>query len=72
MSYAFLMQIPEDDLPRFDELDEQRRRVMDEFNLLVINIRAGSVRDRERAKMEAQHLHTRHSAIIREMVDLLI
>jgi hypothetical protein len=66
------MEIPEDDLPRFDELDEQRRRVVDDFNLLVMNMRAGMVRDDERAKMEAQHLHTRHSAIIRQMIDLLL
>jgi hypothetical protein len=66
------MEIPEDDLPRFDELDEQRRRIMDDFNLLVINMRGGGVRDPERAKMEAQHLHMRHNAIIREMIDLLL
>jgi hypothetical protein len=66
------MEIPEDDLPRFDELDEQRRRVDDDFNLLVMNLRSGMVRDEERAKMEAQHLHMRHSAIIREMIDLLV
>lgn len=66
------MEIPEDDLPRFDELDEQRRRVMDDFNLLVINMRGGTVRNTERAKMEAQHLHMRHNAIIREMIDLLL
>lgn len=66
------MEIPEDDLPRFDELDDQRRRVMDDFNLLVINMRGGTVRNTERAKMEAQHLHMRHNAIIREMIDLLL
>lgn len=66
------MEILDEDMPRFEELDEQRRRVMDEFNLLVISMRSGSVRDRERAKMEAQHLRMRHEAIIREMIDLLI
>jgi hypothetical protein len=66
------MEIPEEDLPRFDELDEQRRRVMDDFNLLVINMRGGTVRNTERAKMEAQHLRMRHDAIIREMIDLLL
>lgn len=66
------MEIPEDDLPRFDELDDQRRRVMDDFNLLVINMRGGMVRNADRAKMEAQHLQMRHSAIIREMIDLLL
>ena len=72
MAYALGVEIPEDDLPRFDELDEQRRRVMDDFNLLAINMRGGIVRNQERAKMEAQHLHMRHNAIIREMIDLLI
>jgi len=72
MSYALDVEIREDDLPRFDELDEQRRRVVDDFNLLAINMRGGMIRDSERAKMEAQHLHMRHSAIIREMLDLLL
>jgi hypothetical protein len=66
------MEIPEDDLPHFDELDERRRRIVDDFNLLVMNLRSGMVRDDERAKMEAQHLHMRHNAIIREMIDLLL
>ena len=66
------MEIPEDDLPHFDELDERRRRIVDDFNLLVMNLRTGMVRDDERTKMEAQHLHMRHNAIIREMIDLLV
>jgi hypothetical protein len=66
------MEILDEDMPRFEELDEQRRRVMDDFNLLVISMRSGSVRDRERAKMEAQHLRMRHEAILRDMIDLLI
>jgi hypothetical protein len=66
------MEIPEDDLPHFDELDERRRRIVDDFNLLVMNLRTGMVHDDERAKMEAQHLHMRHNAIIREMIDLLV
>ncbi len=66
------MEIPEDDLPRFEDLDEQRRRVVDDFNLLVINMRSGAVSDPERVRMEAQHLHMRHSDIIRQMIDLLL
>lgn len=65
------MRLPEDEVARFEELDEQRRRVMDEFNLLVINMRSGLFGDYERIRMEAQHLHMRHTAIIREMSDLL-
>ncbi len=65
------MRLPEDDVPRFEELDEQRRRVMDEFNALVINMRAGMARDHDRLRVEAQHLQTRHSAVLSNMIDLL-
>ncbi|HWC30336.1 MAG TPA: hypothetical protein VG845_09665 [Dehalococcoidia bacterium] len=65
------MRLPEDDKPHFDELDEQRRRVMDEFNLLVINMRSGTTAEYDRLRVEAQHLHTRHIGILREMIDLL-
>lgn len=65
------MRLPEDDVPRFEELDEQRRRVMDDFNLLVINMRAGMTADYARLRVEAQHLHTRHAAVLRDMIDLL-
>jgi hypothetical protein len=65
------MRLPEDDIPRFEELDEQRRRVMDEFNALVINMRSGMTSDYDRLRVEAQHLQTRHAGILREMIDLL-
>ena len=65
------MRLPEDDIPQFEELDEQRRRVMDEFNALVINMRAGMTTNHDRLRVEAQHLHTRHTAILRDMIDLL-
>jgi len=65
------MRLPEDDIPRFDELDEQRRRIMDEFNALVINMRSGVTRDHDRLRVESQHLQTRHSAVLRDMIDLL-
>jgi hypothetical protein len=65
------MRLPEDDIPEFDALDEQRRRVMDEFNAMVINMRSGTSRDHDRLRVEAQHLHTRHVAILRDMIDLL-
>jgi hypothetical protein len=66
------MQIPEDDRDKFEALDEQRRRAYDEFNLLVQQMREGSVRDAERVRREAHHLHIRHQAIIRDMVSLLL
>jgi hypothetical protein len=65
------MRLPEDDVPRFEELDEQRRRVMDDFNLLVINMRAGMTADYGRLRVETQQLHTRHAAVLRDMIDLL-
>ena len=43
------MRIPEDDKPRLEELDEQRRRIYDDFNLLVQQIREGSVADTDPA-----------------------
>ena len=65
------MRIPEDDLPRFEQLDDQRRRVMDEFNALVMNMRSGMIGDYDRVRLEVQHLQTRHAGIMREMIDLL-
>ena len=65
------MRVPEDDLPRFEQLDEQRRRVMDEFNALVMNMRSGMIGDYDRVRLEVQHLQTRHAGIVREMIDLL-
>jgi hypothetical protein len=65
------MRLPEDDVPRFEELDEQRRRIMDEFNALVINMRTGTTADYDRLRTEAQHLQTRHMAVLREMIELL-
>jgi hypothetical protein len=65
------MRLPEDDVAEFDALDEQRRRVMDEFNALVINMRSGMTADYDRLRVESQHLHMRHAAILRDMIDLL-
>jgi hypothetical protein len=66
------MQIPDYYTSRFEELDEQRRRIDDEFNIMVQRMRSGDVRDDERLRMEAQHLHVRHQGIIREMIDMLV
>jgi hypothetical protein len=66
------MHIPDDDQARFEQLDDQRRRVYDDFNLLVQRIREGSIGDDERAKLDAQHLQVRHQQIIRSMIDLLV
>ena len=65
------MIIAERDMDRFQELDEQRRRIEEDFNALVQRIRDGSIRDEDIAKTESQHLHVRHENLIREMIDLL-
>lgn len=67
-----LMRVPEESKSRFEELDEQRRRVDDEFNLLTQELRSGSRKSDDRIRIEAQQLHVRHQGIIREMIDLLV
>jgi len=57
---------------RFEELDEQRRRINDEFNVLVQQIRDGSIRDSSSARNQAHVLHVRHDGLIREMIDMLV
>ena len=66
------MIIPDYDRDRFEELDDQRRRIDDDFNLLVQQIRDGSVRDSDRARNQARFLHSRHESLIREMLDMLV
>lgn len=65
------MIIPEYDRERFEDLDEQRRRIDDEFNVLVQQIRDGSIRDTDRARNQAQFLHVRHEGLIRQMLEML-
>lgn len=57
---------------RFEELDEQRRRIDDDFNDLVQQMRSGIVRDDDRLRIEVQQLHVRHQGILREMIDSLV
>ena len=66
------MIIPDWDKDRFEQLDDQRRRIDDEFNLLVQQIREGAIRDPDRARNQAQFLHVRHDGLIREMLDMLV
>ena len=66
------MIIPDYYKDRFEELDEQRRRINDEFNNLVQQIRDGSIRDSDRARNQAQFLHVRHEGLIREMLEMLV
>jgi len=64
--------IPDYYKDRFEELDEQRRRINDEFNNLVQSIRDGSIRDSDRARNQAQFLQVRHDGLIREMIEMLV
>jgi hypothetical protein len=66
------MRVHDDDRGRFEELDEQRRRVDEEFALIVQRMREGSVDDLDRIKLEVQHLQVRHQGIIQEMMGLLV
>ena len=66
------MIIPEWEKDRFEALDEQRRRINDEFNVLVQQIRDGSIRDDDRARNQAQFLGVRHDNLIREMIGMLV
>ena len=66
------MIVPDYDKERFEELDDQRRRINDEFNNLVQQIRDGSIRDSSSARNQAQFLHVRHDGLIREMIEMLV
>ena len=66
------MRVPEDDMSRFESLDDERRRIYEDLNALVQKIREGSIGDDERATRDAQFLQVRHQQIIRNMIDLLV
>jgi hypothetical protein len=66
------MRVPEDDMARFESLDDDRRRIYEDLNALVQKIREGSVSDDERLTRDAQFLQVRHQQIIRNMIDLLV
>ena len=65
------MRIPDDDKPLFENLDDQRRRLYDDFNAMVQQIREGTVGDDDRMRLLSQQLHTKHIAVIERMIDLL-
>jgi hypothetical protein len=66
------MRVHESLKERFEELDEQRRRVDDEFNLIISRMRSGTVGDDDRLRIEVQQLHVKHQGILREMIDSLV
>jgi hypothetical protein len=57
---------------RFEELDDQRRRVDDDINFIVQQMRSGAVRDDDRLRIEVQQLQVKHQGILREMIDTLV
>jgi hypothetical protein len=65
------MYVRDEDKQRLEELDEQRRRIIDDFNFLVQRIREGSISDTDQARRQAQHLHVRHEGLIQNMIELL-
>ena len=65
------MRVHEDDRARFEELDDQRRRVEEEFALIVQRMREGAVDDLDRLRLEVQHLQVRHNGIIQELLGLV-
>jgi hypothetical protein len=66
------MRVHESLKERFEELDEQRRRVDDDFNFIVQQMRSGEVRDDDRLRIEVQQLQVKHQGILREMIDTLV
>ena len=66
------MRVHENLKERFEELDEQRRRVDDDFNVIVGQMRSGTIRDDDRLRIEVQQLHVKHQGILREMIDSLV
>jgi hypothetical protein len=65
------MRVPEEDMALFEELDAQRRRVNEDFDLLVQRAREGSIRNVDSARLEAQQFQVRHEGIIRDLLGLL-
>ena len=66
------MHVHDDLKDRFEELDDQRRRIDDEFNFVIQQMRSGSIRDDDRLRIEVQQLHVKHQGILREMIDTLV
>ena len=55
---------------RLEELNEQRRRIDEQFDDLVHRIERDAIKDFEGARLEAQHLTRRHQAVIEDMLSL--
>jgi hypothetical protein len=64
--------IPERDRTKFEELDEKRRRIDEEWNTLIQSMRDGGVSSLENLRIDAQHLHVRHQHLIWDMMDMLV
>lgn len=66
------MRVHDDLKTRFEELDDQRRRIDDDFNFIIQQMRSGDIRDGDRLRIEVQQLHVKHQGVLREMIDLLV
>ena len=65
------MRIPDRDKAKFEELDEKRRRIDEDWNTLVQQMRDGGVSSLENLRIDTQNLHVRHQHLIWDMIDLL-
>ena len=66
------MRIADRDKAKFEELDEKRRRIDEDWNTLIQSMRDGSIRSLENLRIDSQNLHVRHQHLIWDMIDLLV
>lgn len=66
------MRIADRDKAKFEELDEKRRRIDEDWNTLTQSMRDGSVGSLENLRIDTQSLHVRHQHLIWDMIDLLV
>jgi len=57
---------------KFEELDERRRRIDEDWNTIIQQMRDGSIESLENVRIDTQNLHVRHQHLIWDMIDLLI
>jgi len=66
------LRIADRDKVKFEELDEKRRRIDEDWNTLVQSMRDGSIGSLENLRIDTQNLHVRHQHLIWDMIDLLV
>jgi hypothetical protein len=57
---------------KFEELDERRRRIDEDWNTIIQQMRDGSIESLENVRIDTQNLHVRHQHLIWDMIDLLV